>query len=121
MVFIEITDSCFKIDDSHFGEDRIIEHIQSLIQKYGYDQKNLSTGVTPRPDFGYYELAERYWRASLCIYFCGTANFFWERGAGYAEPWLYNAIYAIELYVKGFHLSASWYSELRQFRGQYTN
>lgn len=68
-MFIEITDSGFKIDDSHFGEDRIIEHPEPFIQKYGYDRKSLSTGVHPGPDFGYYELADRYWRASLCIYF----------------------------------------------------
>jgi hypothetical protein len=84
-----------------------------LIEKNGFDDGPVACGVTPSPDFGYFELADRFWRASVCIYSFGSTYGFWERGAGFAEPWLFNARHAVELYLKGFLLNAIWFEQLQ--------
>jgi len=101
------------IDDSHFDTKSIAEAFATLIEKKGFDFGPLACGMPPSPDFGYFELANRFWRASLCIYACGVTNCFWERGVGYAEPWLFNARHAVELYVKGFLLSTIWLEKMQ--------
>jgi len=80
---------------------------------FGFDTRNVSCGVNATPDFGYFELGDRFWRASLCIYFSGASGCFWESGAGYPEPWLFNTRHSIELYLKGFLLFAAWFRDLQ--------
>lgn len=107
-------DRILKIDTSNLGlhEKHLVEKLWPLLEKQGYDLDPVSTGVFPCPDFGYFELAGRYWRASLCIYFAGISKAFIEAGAGFLEPWLYNSRHAIELYIKGLLLYVVWYQEL---------
>lgn len=109
-------DRSLKIDTSNLGvyEKHLVEKLWSLLEKHGYDLDSASTGVFPCPDFGYFELAGRYWRASLCIYFAGFSKAFIEAGAGFLEPWLFNSRHAIELYTKGLLLYVSWYQELNE-------
>lgn len=114
MKFIEIKKDNISIDDSDLETKPIIEAFGVLIEKKGFDNLPVACGVMPNPDFGYFELAGRFWRASLCIYSFGATNCFWETGVGYAEPWLFNVRHAIELYVKGFLLSAIWLEELQR-------
>jgi hypothetical protein len=83
-----------------------------LLKQYGCDLDSVSTGVHPCPDFGYFELSDRYWRGALCIYFAGFCRAFVEAGAGFLEPWLFNSRHAIELSLKGCLLYAHWYEEL---------
>lgn len=113
MAFIEIKDGKFFVDDSEIGEKQLIKRFSTMVEKWGFDKLEVSTGVVPCPDFGYFQLADRFWRASLCIYFSGITGCFWERGAGYVEPWLFNAHHSIELYLKGFLLYAIWLEELK--------
>jgi hypothetical protein len=113
MKFIEINNKELKIDDSDINTKSIIEAFGTLIKKNGFDKGPVACGVLPSPDFGYFELADRFWRASLCIYSFGATNCFWERGVGYAEPWLFNARHAIELFIKGFLLDSIWLEELQ--------
>ena len=113
MAFIEINANGLIIDDSDFDTKPIIEAFGTLIEKNYFDKGALACGVTPSPDFGYFELADRFWSASLCVYSFGATDCFWGRGVGYAEPWLFNARHAVELYVKGFLLSAIWMEELQ--------
>jgi hypothetical protein len=114
MSFIEIKDSGIYIDDSNIYEKHIIDSFKSLAEKEGFDKLPISSGVEPSPDFGYFALADRFWRASLCIYFSGATNCFWERGTGYSEPWLFNARHAVELYIKGYLLNTAWLNKLQQ-------
>jgi hypothetical protein len=109
-------DRTLKIDTSNLGldEKHLVEKLWHLLEKQGYDLGPVSTGVFPCPDFGYFELAGRYWRASLCIYFAGLSEAFIEAGAGFLEPWLYNSRHAIELYIKGLLLYVAWYQELHE-------
>ncbi len=109
-------DRSLKIDMSNLGldEKQLVEKLWSLIEKHGFDLDSASTGVFPSPDFGYFELAGRYWRASLCIYFAGFSKAFFEAGAGFLEPWLFNSRHAIELYSKGLLLYVKWYQELHE-------
>ncbi len=109
-------DRSLKIDTSSLGvyEKHLIEKLWSLIEKHGYDLDSASTGVFLCPDFGYFELAGRYWRASLSIYFAGFSKGFIEAGAGFLEPWLFNSRHAIELYTKGLLLYVLWYQELNE-------
>jgi hypothetical protein len=113
MAFIELTENGVNIDDSVFSTKSITDAFGSLIEQNGFDRGKLACGVSPSPDFGYFELADRFWRAALCIYALGATNCFWERGAGYAEPWLFNARHAVELYIKGLLLNAIWLEELQ--------
>lgn len=103
-----------KLDESNLGLDEkvLIEKLWTLLEKHGYDLDSASTGVFPSPDFGYFDLAGRYWRASLCIYFAGFSKGFIEAGAGFLEPWLFNSRHAIELYLKGFQMYVTWYQEI---------
>ena len=107
-------DRSLELDDSNLGlnEGLLIEKLWSLLKQYGYDLDSASTGVHPCPDFGYFELSDRYWRGSLCIYFAGFCKAFVEAGAGFLEPWLFNSRHAIELSLKGCLLYAGWYEEL---------
>lgn len=109
-------DRSLKIDKANLGlyEEHLIERLWSLIETHGFDLDSASTGVSPCPDFGYFELAGRYWRAALCIYFAGFSKAFLEAGSGFLEPWLFNSRHAIELYAKGLLLYASWYQELHE-------
>lgn len=109
-------DRSLKIDTSNLGlyERHLVENLWLLLEKHGHDLDSASTGVSPCPDFGYFELAGRYWRASLCIYFAGLSKAFIEAGAGFLEPWLFNSRHAIELHTKGLLLYASWYQELNE-------
>lgn len=68
MTLIKLNKDGVIIDDSDFNTKPIIEAFGMLIQKNGFDQGALACGVLPSPDFGYFELADRFWRASLCIY-----------------------------------------------------
>ena len=95
-------------------EDPFIEAFQLLVENRSFDKRPVSCGVFGGPDFGYFSLASRYWRASIGIYFLGVTNCFWERGAGYSEPWLFNARHSIELYLKGFLLYVLWFQELQE-------
>src|SRR4030042_6321527 len=99
MTFIEKNETGFKIDTSAWDEERIIEGFDALFKKsgFGFDPLHVSCGVNASPDFGYFDLGDRFWRASLCIYFSGAGGCFLERGAGYPEPWLFNARHSIEL------------------------
>lgn len=112
-IFIQ-NDKSLRIDTSNLElyEKHLIEKLWSLLEKHGYELDSASTGVFPCPDFGYFKLAGRYWRASLCIYFAGFSKAFIEAGTGFLEPWLFNSRHAIELYTKGLLLYASWYQEL---------
>ncbi|NTU44125.1 MAG: hypothetical protein HGA99_01185 [Chlorobiaceae bacterium] len=114
MSFIEIKEDGIYIDDEDIYEKYIIDSFVSLAGKKGFDCQVISSGVEPSPDFGYFALADRFWRASLCIYFSGTTNCFWESGTGYSEPWLFNARHAVELYIKGFLLNTVWLDKLQQ-------
>ena len=107
-------DRSLKLDDSNLGlnEGPLIEKLWSLFKQHGYDLDSASTGVHPCPDFGYFELSDRYWRGALCIYFAGFCKAFVEAGAGFLEPWLFNSRHAIELSLKGCLLYATWYEEL---------
>ncbi len=113
MAFIEINGNKFSIDDSDLDENPLIGAFSTLIENNGFDKDNVSCGVTSGPDFGYFTLASRFWRASLCIYFSGITHCFWESGAGYPEPWLFNARHSIELHLKGFVLFVLWFEELQ--------
>lgn len=114
MPFIEIKkDGTIFVDDSDVSEKYIIDSFMSLAESRGFDHLRISSGVEPSPDFGYFALADRFWRASLCIYFSGITNCFWERGIGYSEPWLFNARHAIELYIKGFLLNTVWFEDIQ--------
>lgn len=95
-------------------EKQLVEKLWSLIENHGFDLDSASTGVFPCPDFGYFELAGKYWRASLCIYFAGFSKAFFKAGAGFLEPWLFNSRHAIELYTKGLLLYVEWYQELHE-------
>ena len=113
MKFIERTEGKPSIDDSDGHIKPIVEAFETLIEKNGFDNGVVACGITPSPDFGYFELADRFWRASLCIYSFGATFCFWERDASYAEPWLFNARHAVELYIKGFLLNVIWFEELQ--------
>ncbi len=112
MPFIEVVENGYIIDDSFWNEGTLIDKFKNLISTTGIDELSIACGVSPSPDFGYFELGDRFWRASLCIYFVGVTGGFIERGIGYSEPWLFNARHAIELYIKGQILSAFWFEEL---------
>jgi hypothetical protein len=114
MNFIEISsDGTLTIDDSDSEILPIIEAFGSLIERKHFDHLRVACGVIPSPDFGYFELAFRFWRASLCIYAMGTTDSFYERGSGFPEPWLFNARHAVELYIKGFLVNTIWLEELQ--------
>lgn len=115
MAFIKKTKKGFlEVDDSEWGEKKLLDYFKTMIEKEGFDDFKVSCGVNPSPDFGYLELADRFWRTSLSIYFTGVSGCFWERGAGYSEPWLFNARHSIELYLKGFFLYAVWFQEVQE-------
>lgn len=114
MTFIECTNNKYIIDDSCGDEKPLVEAFASLISKKGFDNFSVVCGVNASPDFGYLELGDRFWRASLSIYFMGSTGGFVERGCGYVEPWLFNARHAIELYVKGFLFYSFWLKELQK-------
>jgi len=80
MDFIKITDEGLSVDDSDWSEQSLIQRFQRLIEKGGFDDARVSCGVSPSPDFGYFQLAGRFWRGSLAIYFSGVTRCFWERG-----------------------------------------
>lgn len=113
MPFIEKTETGFNIDDSNYGEKAIIKAFGLLLENKGFDFGRITCGVRPSPDFGYFELADRFWRASLGIYALGSTFCFPGRGIGYSEPWLFNARHSIELYLKGFTLNTIWFEELQ--------
>lgn len=114
MKFIEFNKQGLSIDDSDLGIKPIIDAFTTLIIKNHFDRGPIACGVSPSPDFGYFELADRFWRASLCIYSMGATKCFWESGAGYAEPWLFNVRHAVELYIKGFLLHTIWLEDLQK-------
>jgi hypothetical protein len=110
---IDIHKDRWEVSSLGHDEDRLIEAFQILVKHRSFDKNNVSCGVFAGPDFGYFSLASRFWRASLGIYFLGVTNCFWESGAGYSEPWLFNARHSIELYLKGFLLYVFWFGELQ--------
>lgn len=114
MKFIESTGNIFTIDDSDHELKLIAEAFGTLLEKKGFDNLSLACGVRPSPDFGYFELANRFWCGAMCIYSLGATKHFRGSGVGYAEPWLFNARHAVELYIKGFFLNAIWFEELQQ-------
>ncbi len=75
-------DKYLKLDFSNLGlnEEPLIEKLWTLFKQHGYDIDSASTGVHPCPDFGYFELSDRYWRGALCIYFAGFCKAFIEAG-----------------------------------------
>jgi len=118
--FIEIIDDRVVINVAEStDEDHLVEGLLNLAQRRFENSDiilgnlHVSLGVNASPDFGYFDLANRYWRASLCIYFFGISGYFWESGAGYPEPWLFNTRHAIELFLKGFLLYSFWLKEVQ--------
>lgn len=95
-------------------EGTLIEKLSTLLEVHGCDMDASTTGVFESPDLGYFALADRFWRASLCIYFAGFCKAFMEAGAGFLEPWIFNVRHSIELYLKGCILFTEWYNELRE-------
>lgn len=60
MTFIYQTKTEFIIDDANYGEKGIIEAFGLLLEEKGFDHGRVSCGVRPSPDFGYFELADRF-------------------------------------------------------------
>ncbi len=119
MSFVRIDDRGFFLDSGdqpklERDEGGLINALRILIEKGHIYKWDVTCGVTAGPDFGYFDLASRFWRASLGIYFLGLTNCFWERGAGFSEPWLFNARHSLELFLKGFLLYASWFKEVHE-------
>lgn len=114
MAFLEIKDRKIRVTAAWEDERLVEHHLYPLIEKWGLTDSSVSTGVFPSPDFGYFNLASRYWQASLATYLIGVTGGFDERGCGYTEPWLFNARHSIELYVKGFSLFSKWLEELQK-------
>ena len=114
-LFIQ-SEKSVKLDVTNLSVDEriLIEKLWALVEKHGIDLNSACTGVLPSPDFGYFALASRYWRASLCIYFAGFIKGFVEAGAGFLEPWLFNIRHSIELYLKGCLMYVTWYYEIHQ-------
>src|SRR5687768_8824383 len=56
MTFIKLTKDEINIDDSDFSSKPIIEGLETLVEKYDFDQGLLACGVLSSPDFGYFEL-----------------------------------------------------------------
>ncbi len=98
-------------DDNQLPLLRSFAH---LFEKEGFDDRVISCGVHPCPDSGCFQLADRFWRASLCIYILGTTGGFVEKGAGFSEPWLFNVRHAVELYIKGLRFNSMWFEELQK-------
>lgn len=95
-------------------DEYILEKLWPLVDKNGLDLDVISSGVSRGADFGNFELADRFWRASLCIFMAGITHCFWERGAGFTEPWLFNARHSAELYIKGFIHCTQWLQRLSE-------
>jgi hypothetical protein len=114
MPFITVNADGYSIDDSDLDEKPLIQGFLTLEEKHGFDSAEICCGMNSGPDFGYFELAERFWNASLCIYFAGVTNRFMGNGIGYSETWLFNARHSIELFLKGFLLHAAWFNELQE-------
>jgi hypothetical protein len=110
--FINLTDNVLDIEDSDPSEKAIIEGFAPLFKKKGFDKRGLSLGVNSSPDFGHFELADRFWVGSLAIYFSGVSRCFSAKGGGYPEPWLFNACHSIECYLKGLLLYSVWFQEV---------
>lgn len=108
MALISKTPDGIEFNDSSVQEQLIIEKYISAINKFGFNTLPITYGVNPSPDFGYFDLANRYWRASLCIYLSGGVHCFHERGVGFSEPWLFNARHSFELTLKGLKLFSVW-------------
>lgn len=132
-LFVKTPDG-YEIDESCWEERYIVERLKSSVQEYGFDDRVITLGVSPSPDFGYFDLASRYWRSSLCVYFSGCIGCFWESGIGFTEPWLFSARHSFELTLKGFVLLSAWldgvnrdlglpacYSSMRGLRSHFTN
>ena len=98
---ITFNESC--IEDKY-----IIEKFLIIAKNHGFDNRVITYGVSPSPDFGYFDLASRYWRTSLCIYMSGGVSCFLECGIGFTEPWLFNARHSFELTLKGLLLYSVW-------------
>jgi len=111
-LFIKTHDG-LKVNDSCFEEQRIVEKFFVIAERNGFDNRVITYGVFPSPDFGYFDLADRFWRASLCIYLSGGIGCFWESGIGFTEPWLFNARHSFELILKGFLLFSVWLEKVK--------
>ncbi len=116
MAFLIYDNKSLRIDTSNLllDEKHLIEILWTLLEKHGYDFDCASTGVSPGPDLGYFELAVRYWKAALSIYFAGFSKAFIEASVEFLEPWLFNSRHAIELYLKGLLLYVEWYQQLHE-------
>ena len=115
MAFVNITSDGVSFESQEWDEELLIQAMNALPKRRGgFDWKDVTCGVHPNPDFGCFELASRYWRASVCIYLFGTSGYFWEAGAGWVEPWLFTARHSFELYLKGCILYCVWYDELHE-------
>lgn len=112
-LFIKTSDG-YKINEACIEEEYIIDKFTSSAQEYGFDDRLITFGVSPSPDFGYFELANRYWRSSLCIYLSGCVGCFLESGIGFTESWLFNARHSFELTLKGFLLFSVWLEGVNQ-------
>jgi hypothetical protein len=112
MSLINKTNNGYEFNESDASEKYIIEKFEVMFREYGFDSLMVTCGVSPTPDFGYFELADRFWRSSLCIYMAGGARCFWESGIGYSEPWLFNARHSFELSFKGLLLFTIWHEEV---------
>ncbi len=114
MSLFEKTSDGIGINDSSFHEKHMIEKYISMINEQGIDFLPITYGVDPSPDFGYFDLADRYWRTSLCIYMAGIVRCFWESGVGFTEPWLFNVRHSFELKLKGLKLFSVWLEAVNQ-------
>ena len=108
MAFIHKTADGLTFNTSCLDEARIIEKFNLNANEHGFDQLPITYGVNPSSDFGYFKLAENYWRTSLCIYMAGSSGCFMENGIGFTEPWLFNTRHSLELTVKGILLFSVW-------------
>lgn len=104
------------VDESKLGpyEKVLLKKLWAIVEKHGLDFDSVSTGLIAGPDFGYFDLARRYWLSSLCIYISGFCKAFGPGGEGFIEPWLFNVRHAIELYLKGFIMYTEWYHDVCQ-------
>jgi len=108
----------FEIDDSNPDEKNILERFSTVIEKYGFDDRPITFGLLPSPDLGYFDLADIYWRASLCLYLSGGVGCFQGSGIGFTEPWLFTVRHSIELRIKGFVLYTAWLENLNKDTGK---
>jgi len=117
MALFQETPDGYEINETCIEESYILQRFYTSAKEHGFDKRVITYGVRPSPDFGYWDLASRYWRASLCLYFSGCVGCFWESGEGFTEPWLFNARHSFELSLKGCLLFSVWLEQANENLG----